>query len=224
MAKNSQHSANTAVVVIGLGRFGGELARTLTTIGHEVLAIDTDPRRVQQYSKVLAHVAQADASDVDALRQLGVHEMTTAIVAIGNGIESSVLVTAALIDLGIPRVWAKAISTEHRRILERVGAHHVVQPEREMGERVAHLIAGTMLEYISLDDVFVLAEVRAPTSLIGRALGESGLRAKYKVTVVCIKHPGESFTYAEAVTVIREHDLLVVAGTSDDVDRFVADN
>ncbi len=120
-------------------------------------------------------------------------------------------------------MWAKAISVEHKRILERVGAHHVVQPELEMGERVAHLVAGTMLEYISLDDVFVLAEVIAPSSLVGRRLGESGLRAKYKVTVVCIKHEGETFTYAEAITEVRTGDLLVVAGTAEDVERFVAD-
>lgn len=222
MARNTT-PASDAVVVIGLGRFGGALAQTLVQMGQDVLAIDADPRSVQQYGKALPHVVQADATDTEALRQLGVHEFSTAIVAIGTGIEASVLVTAALVDLGIERVWAKAISVEHKRILERVGAHHVVQPELEMGERVAHLVAGTMLEYISLDDVFVLAEVKAPTSLVGRRLGESGLRAKYKVTVVCIKHEGETFTYAEAITEVRTGDLLVVAGTADDVERFVAD-
>jgi trk system potassium uptake protein len=166
-------------------------------------------------------VVQADATDVTALRQIGAHEFDTAIVAIGAGVESSVLVTAALIDLGITRVWAKAISDPHARILERVGAHRVFRPEAEMGARVAHLVSGRVLEYLSLDEGFVLVEVGAPDSFVGNALGDIGLRATHRVTVVCIKHPEESFTYAESSTIIRRGDLLVIAGAPDDVERFV---
>ena len=167
------------------------------------------------------HVAVADATDPHALRQLGVHEFGTAIVAIGAGVEPSVLATAALVDLGIPKVWAKAVSDQHARILERVGAHRVFRPEAEMGERVAHLVSGTMLEYLELDETFVLAETTAPASMIGRTLGDVGLRARYRVTVVCVQHPGSTYTYAEASTRVEAGDLLVIAGTPDDVEQVV---
>ena len=210
-----------SVLIVGLGRFGGSLARTLVGLGTEVLALDHDARLVQSHANELPHVAQADATDLTALRQLGAHEYDTAVVAIGAGIEASVLVTAALIDLGIERVWAKAITDQHARILERVGAHRVFRPEAEMGARVAHLVSGRMLEYLPLDDGFVLAEMSAPAAFVGRALGEIGLRAAHRVTVVCMKHLGETFTYAEASTVVRAGDLLVLAGSPDDVERVV---
>jgi trk system potassium uptake protein TrkA len=207
-----------SVLIVGLGRFGGSLANTLVGLGTEVLAVDTDLRLVQHHSGVLSHVVQADASDPVALRQIGAHEFDTAIVAIGSGVEASVLVTAALIDCGIERVWAKAISDPHARILERVGAHRVFRPEHEMGARVAHMVSGTILEYIALDEGFVLAEVIAPSSLVGRSLGDIGLRAAHRVTVVCVKHPGSSFTYAEASTVVQPGDLLVLSGAPADVE------
>lgn len=211
----------SAVFIVGLGRFGGSLARTLVGLGTEVLAIDTDPRLVQMHASDLPHVVQADATDPVALRQLGAHEFSTAIVAIGAGVEPSVLATAALVDLGIPRVWSKAVSEQHARILDRVGAHRVFRPEAEMGERVAHLVSGTMLEYLELDDAFVLAEVTAPRSMVGRSLGDIGLRSTHQVTVVCVKHPGSVFTYAEATTVVDAGDLLVLAGAPADVERVV---
>jgi trk system potassium uptake protein TrkA len=210
-----------AVFIVGLGRFGGSLARTLVGLGTEVLAIDTDARLVQMHASDLPHVVQADATDPVALRQLGAHEFSTAIVAIGAGVEPSVLATAALVDLGIPRVWSKAVSEQHARILQRVGAHRVFLPEAEMGERVAHLVSGTMLEYLELDDAFVLAEVTAPQSMVGRTLGDIGLRTSHRVTVVCIKHPGSVFTYAESTTLVEADDLLVLAGAPADVERVV---
>jgi trk system potassium uptake protein TrkA len=208
------------VLVVGLGRFGGALARTLIELGTEVLAVDSDARLVQMHSADLPHVAQVDATDLIALRQLGAHEFDTAVVAIGAGVEASVLVTTALLDLGIDRVWAKAISDQHAKILERVGAHRVFRPEAEMGSRVAHLVSGRVLDYLSLDESFVLAEVVAPPSFVGRTLGDIGLRATHRVTVVCVKHPGSSFTYAESSTIVREGDLLVLAGAPSDVERF----
>jgi trk system potassium uptake protein TrkA len=214
------HHPAGSVLVVGLGRFGGALARTLIELGTEVLAVDSDARLVQMHSIDLPHVAQVDATDLVALRQLGAHEFDTAVVAIGAGVESSVLVTTALLDLGIERVWAKAISDQHAKILERVGAHRVFRPEAEMGARVAHLVSGRVLEYLSLDEGFVLAEVVAPPSFVGRALGDIGLRATYRVTVVCVKHPGSTFTYAESSTIVRDGDLLVLAGAPGDVERF----
>ena len=168
----------------------------------------------------MTHVVQADSTSERALRQIGAADAVTAVVCIGTGIEASVLTTSALVDLGIKNVWAKAITDSHGRILQRVGAHHVVFPEAEMGTRVAHLVTGQMLEFLALDENFVIAELIAPDELIGVPLGESDLRAKYRVTVVCVKPDRDQFTYAGRDTVLGKSDLIVIAGHRADVERF----
>jgi len=208
------------IVVIGLGRFGSSLASTLIEMGHEVLGIDFDEGRVQQHAELLTHVVQADTTSEKTLRQLGVGDAVTAVVAIGADIEASVLTTGALVDIGVPNIWAKALTQSHGRILQRVGAHHVVFPEAEMGSRVARLVTGALIEYFALDDDFVLIETQVPRKLAGKKLGDTDLRAHYKVTVVCIKPEGQAFTYAESATVLGEHDLIVVAGHRGDIERF----
>jgi trk system potassium uptake protein TrkA len=213
--------AAESVLVVGLGRFGTALATTLEELGVEVMAIDTDPALVNKWADRLTHVAVADGSSTTALNQLGAADFDAAVVAIGTGIEASVLATAALGDVGCQMIWAKAITDEHRRILERVGAHQVVQPEKQMGERVAHVVTGQVVDYFKVDEYFVLAEVKAPTAVVGETLSESGLRQKYGVTVVSIKSPGEHFTYATSTTVVGRDDLLVVAGTIEEIERFV---
>lgn len=208
------------IVVVGLGRFGSSLAHTLVDMGYEVLGVDFDEEIVQEHAGSLTHVVQADTTSERALRQIGAADAVTAVVCIGTDIESSVLTTTALVDLGVRNVWAKAITTAHGRILQRVGAHRVVFPEAEMGSRVAHLVTGQALEYLPLDENFVIAEMAAPNELIGVALGDSNLRAKYKVTVVCVKPQGGQFTYADRETVLSTSDLIVIAGHRSDVDRF----
>jgi trk system potassium uptake protein TrkA len=208
------------IVVIGLGRFGSSLASTLIEMGHEVLGLDADEERVQQHAELLTHVAQADTTSEKTLRQLGVGDAVTAVVAIGADVESSVLTTGALVDIGVPNIWAKALTDSHGRILQRVGAHHVVFPEAEMGSRVARLVTGALIEYFALDDDFVLIETQVPRNLAGKRLGDTDLRANYKVTVVCIKPEGQAFTYAESATLLGEHDLIVVAGHRGDIERF----
>lgn len=208
------------VMVIGLGRFGSALAMTLVDMGYEVLGVDFEEEIVQEHAGTLTHVVQADTTSERALRQIGAADVVTAVVCIGTDVESSVLTTAALVDLGVRNVWAKAITTAHGRILQRVGAHHVVFPEAEMGSRVAHLVTGQALEYLPLDENFVIAEMTAPDELIGVALGDSNLRANYKVTVVCVKPQGGQFTYADRETMLSNSDLIVIAGHRADVDRF----
>jgi trk system potassium uptake protein TrkA len=208
------------IVVIGLGRFGSSLALTLVEMGYEVLGVDMSEERVQEHAESLTHVVQADCTNERALRQIGAQDAVTAAVCIGTDVESSVLTAAALSDLGVRNIWAKAITEPHGRILQRVGAHHVVFPEADMGSRVAHLLTGQMLEYFALDDDFVLAEMIAPKAFVGIPLGQSDLRAKYKVTVVCVKPVGKQFTYAERTTVLDPSDLIVIAGHRADVERF----
>jgi trk system potassium uptake protein TrkA len=208
------------VLVIGLGRFGSSLAQTLIEMGHRVLAIDSSAQLVQRYAADLTHVVEGDATNPEVLRQIGAAGMPIAAVCIGGDIEASILTTAALVDLGVADIWAKAITTAHGTILERVGAHHVVFPEADMGERVAHMLAGQLLEYVELDSDFVLAEMPAPPELVGANLADRHLRDRFRVTVVCVKPAGGQFTYATAETVLCPDDLIVVAGHRNDVDRF----
>lgn len=210
------------VLVIGLGRFGSSMARTLTEMGHHVLVVDARAELVQRHAGEFAHAVQGDSTSVDVLRQLGAQDMPIAAVCIGTDIESSVLTTAALSDLGVRSIWAKAITAAHGTILSRVGAHHVVFPEAEMGSRVAHLLAGRVLEYVALDPDFLLVEMPVPKSFVGINLGDSKLRARHHITVVCVKHAGQPFTYATADTVLGLEDLIVIAGHRRHVDTFVS--
>jgi trk system potassium uptake protein TrkA len=200
------------VLVIGLGRFGSALAIQLVDLGHEVLGVDADSALVQQHSRVLTQTVEADATDPVVLEQLGAADFPCAVVGSGTGIEASVLTVTALSDLGIPNIWAKAITEPHARILERVGAHQVVSPETEMGQRVAHFVTGRILGYLELDPGFAPAETTTPTELVGKTLTEVSLRSRYGITVVCIKPAGGAFTYATADTRLGAGDTLMVAG------------
>jgi trk system potassium uptake protein TrkA len=222
LASNGKARARDSVVVIGLGRFGGQVAEGLVRLGHEVLGIDADIKLVEEWSTVLTHVVQADATDEEALRQLGVAEFDRAVVGIGTAIEASVLTVLALTELGVHEIWAKAISAKHAKILAKVGAHHVVSPEAAMGERVAHLITSRMLDYIEFDDGFAIAKVRAPAEAVGKTLAEAALRTRFGVTVVGVKRAGEDFTYALPDTVVPRKSLLIVAGPTDQIQRFAA--
>ncbi|MBB4930121.1 trk system potassium uptake protein TrkA [Lipingzhangella halophila] len=208
------------VLVIGLGRFGSSLALELVKHGWEVLGMDSTPRLVQAYADALTHTVVADATDDEALRQVGAEEFKRAVVAIGTHLEESILATSLLVDMGVPDIWAKATSRRHGRILQQIGTHHVILPEHDMGERVAHLVSGRMLDYVELEENFALGKTRAPRELIGRKLGETGVRSKRGITVVCIKRHGEAFTYATAETVPQKGDIIVVAGKTNDVERF----
>ncbi|MGB5759715.1 MAG: TrkA family potassium uptake protein [Acidimicrobiales bacterium] len=210
-----------SIFIVGLGRFGTALASSLVSLGVEVMAVDISQELVNEWSDRLTHVRAADATNLNTLKQLGAAEFEAAVVAIGTGIEASILTTAALVDVGVPSVWAKAISSEHGRILERVGAHHVVFPEKEMGERVAHVVTGQVVDYFQLDDGFILAEVQVPAALVGIALGDSDIRNIFNLTVVCVKPRGKRFTYATAETVLNPDDLMVIAGTPVDAERFL---
>ena len=211
-----------SILVIGLGRFGGQVAASLVRLGHEVLAIDQDEQIVQRWSDKLTYVVQADATDEQALRQLGVGDLQRAIVGIGTDIEASVLTVLALSEIGVGEVWAKAITAKHGKILSAVGADHVIYPEAAMGERVAHLLASQMLDFIEFDDGYAIAKVRAPEEAIGRSLGDSKLRSKYGITVVGVKMTGSDFTYARPETMVYGGALLIVAGKTPDVERFAA--
>ncbi|GGS91337.1 potassium channel family protein [Nonomuraea spiralis] len=208
------------VVVIGLGRFGTSLALGLTRRGTEVLAIDNRPKVAQSLAGQITHIATADSTDLETLRQLGVPDFYRAVVAIGGDLEASILTTSLLIELEIDDIWAKAVSRQHGRILRRIGAHHVVFPEHDMGERVAHLVSGRMLDFMQVDENFAMAKTHPPKDYIGVPLGRSNLRRKYGVTVVAVKSREEEFTYASADTELAYGDVIIVSGRTEDVERF----
>jgi trk system potassium uptake protein TrkA len=219
-AAHVRESSDQRVAVIGLGRFGSSLAGELMRRGWDVLGLDTDARLVQKYSEELTHAAVADCTDPETLHQLGVNEFTSAVVAIGTDIEASILVSSNLLEAEVPNIWAKAISRQHGQILERLGVHHVVLPEHEMGERVAHLVTGRMLDFIQFDDDYALVKTVAPDIAPGGPLGASRVRSRFGVTVVGVKRPGEDFTYATADTVVERGDVIVVTGKTHAVEAF----
>ena len=210
------------VVVIGLGRFGGQVAESLIRLGHEVLGVDESPKLVQQWADRLTHVVQADSTDNEALRQIGVPDFNRAVVGIGTDIEASVLTVLALAEVGVRDIWAKATSAKHGRILERTGAHHVVYPEAAMGERVAHLVTGKMIDFIEFDDGFAIVKTLAPREAWEKTLSESALRSRYGVTVVGVKRKHADFTYARPDTIVEPGDILIVSGATELVERFAA--
>lgn len=222
MAKDSSNRDETSVVVVGLGRFGSSVSESLVRLGHEVLAIDNDPEHVQKHAHEVTHIVEADATDVDALRQIGVQNFTNAVVGIGTTVEASVLTVLALSDLGVTDIWAKALSPEHGRILERIGASHIVYPEISTGERVAHLVTGKMIDFIAFDDGFAIVKTRAPREAFDRSLDDVKLRGKYGVTVIGRKQRGQDFEYATRETIVRRGDMLIVCGQTDRVEKFAS--
>ncbi|MGN9776170.1 potassium channel family protein [Micromonospora sp. H33] len=212
----------SGIVVIGLGRFGSHLAGALVRQNHQVLAIDRDAGPVQRWSEQLDRVVQADATQEVVLRQLGVADVDRAVVAIGDSVEASVLTVLALVELGVPQIWARATSSKHVKILSAVGAHHVIFPEREAGERVAHLIVSKMLDFIEFGDDFAIAKVLAPPSMTGRPLAELRPADRYGVRVVGVKLPDEWFRYATDAMVVAPGSVLIVEGSIDAVERFAA--
>jgi trk system potassium uptake protein TrkA len=214
-----KHGAST-IAVIGLGRFGTALALELVKTGREVLGIDSDERLVQSNAEALTHVVQADSTDEATLRELGITEFDSAVVAIGSDLEASILTASLLLQLGVPEVWAKATSISHGRILEQLGVHHVIFPEMDMGRRVAHMVSGESLDYIQLDEDFVMAKTEVPEGFNGKTLADMKFRSNHGVTVVATRKEGDSYTPSFPETVLSTGDVMIVAGRTSKVEDF----
>ena len=216
----SKQNEASSIVVIGLGRFGTSLALELLRGGREVLGIDADARTVQNLSDELSDVVQADSTDETALRELGIQNFDSAVVAIGSDLEASILTASLLLQLGVPQVWAKATSTAHGRILNQLGVHHVIFPEMDMGKRVAHMVSGESLDYVPIDDDFVMVKRSAPELFNGKTLAEMKFRSEHGVTVVATKKAGAAYLPSFPETVIETGDEIIVAGRTEKVDLF----
>lgn len=208
------------MAVIGLGRFGSSLALELMTLGAEVLGIDRNPDLAQQLNGHLTHAVTADSTKEEVLRQLSVHEMECVVVAIGNSVEASVLTTSVLLGFGITDIWVKAVSDQHARILERIGVPHVVRPEHEMGRRVAHLVRGSLQDYIPLGDGLALVRTSPPRAIIGQSIHDAHVRSRYGVTVIAMKRGDAKWSDVTGDTVLQEDDAILVTGPSERAEGF----
>lgn len=209
-----------SVVVIGLGRFGGALAKELVALGREVLGVDADERRVQEYAPFLSHVVKATSTDEEVLRELGVTDFDAAVVAVGSDLEVSILTASLLMQMGVKQVWAKATTESQGRILTQLGVHHVVYPEAEMGKRIAHQVGGDQLDYVEIDEGFVMAKTQAAGAFGGMTLEQLGLRREYGIIVVATSKGDGEFKAATPQTVINAGDFMIVAGPKDRIEAF----
>lgn len=207
------------VLVIGLGRFGTAIATTLDGLGRDVLVIEKDPDLAQKWSNRL-RVVQGDAASSEVLDEVGAADFHTVVVGVGTSLEASVLITANLVDLGTPQIWAKAISRSHGRILRRIGAHHVVYPEFDAGTRVAHMVSGRMLDYIEMEDGFSIVKMHPPRDIQGFTVKQSRIRERFGVRIIGVKAEGQPFEYATSETRIGAGDVIIVSGDSELLEEF----
>ena len=211
--------AKKEIGIVGLGKFGFGLARTLVELDCTVIGVDRSEGNVKSAQEVLTQVYQADGRDKSALKQLGFGDMPHVVVSIGNSLEASVLITLNLKELGVPQLWVKAISEDHEKILYRLGADFVVFPERFVATQLAHRIAiPGLLNYLSLGDGIVLQELTVD-KWADRPLAELDLPNKYQVQVVAVKRTGaETFGFLpRADTVLRKGDVVVVIGEEENM-------
>lgn len=209
-----------SIVVLGLGSFGQAVAEALIDLGHDVMGIDTDEAPVQTCAPRLTHAAQADCTDVEILRQLGVADFKHAVVGIGNDMAASLMTVAALAELNVKNIWVKAMSASHGHIAERIGAHHVVFPELDMGRRVARLITGRMMDFIEVGEGFAVAKVVAPKIAAQDALARAAIRDRFGVTLIGIQRLEGRFEHATPDSQVQDGDILIVAGPSRQIEKF----
>jgi len=207
-------------IVVGLGRFGSSVAKTLSDNGHDVLAIDQDHQIIQDISNSVTHAVEADATDEEALKTLGVRNFDVAIVSIGDNLHANILCTLILKELGVPYVIVKAQDNLHGKVLTKVGADRVVYPERDMGERIAHnLISSNVLDYLEFAPDYSVVEIMASPNMIGKSLAELEFRSRFDVNVMAIKRGQHLNMSPGASDKILENDTLIVMGKNENLDE-----
>ena len=217
--------------VIGLGRFGTTVAKTLSAKGHQVLAIDVDESIVQDLADEVTQTVCLDATDDKALKTVGIEKVDVAVVAIGTNLEASILITLNLKEMGIKEIVCKAVSEDHKKVLEKIGATKVVQPEKEIGARVANsLISSSVVEHIELSNESSILELVSPQDFVGKSLREIDVRAKFGVNVIALKRkiPSASKREEEEIVnvspqagdIIKKGDILVILGTNENIEKI----
>jgi len=208
-------------VIFGCGRFGSSVGEKLTELGSEVMVVDKNEETVQKMSEIVTYAVQADATDERSIKALGINNFDVAVVTIGADIQSSILVTLMLKELGVKHIVAKAQNELHAKVLYKIGADRVVFPEREMGVRIAkNLVSNNILEYIELAPDYSIVEVMVLDDWVGKTLLDLNMRAHFGINVMAIKN-GEDINIAvRAEDVIQENDVLVVIGHNDDIKKI----
>ncbi|WP_096154806.1 MULTISPECIES: potassium channel family protein [Bacillus] len=207
--------------VIGLGRFGGSICKALSEEGVEVLAIDTDEDKVNEFANIASHAVVGDATDESVLKALGIRNFDHVIVAIGDNIQASILTTLILKELGVQHITVKATNDYHEKVLSRIGADQIVHPERDMGKRIAHnIVSNNVLDYLELSDEHSIVEIVASRRLDGNSLIDLDIRAKYGINIVAFKRGRDIIVSPQATEIIKQGDILIVIGADTDISRF----
>ncbi|REB09620.1 TrkA family potassium uptake protein [Sporosarcina sp. BI001-red] len=208
-------------VVIGLGRFGGSIVNELIELDASVMAIDKSQERVDEYAQIATQAVAADTTDESSLRSLGIRNFEHVVVAIGENIQASILTTLILKELGVQMITVKAQNDYHEKVLRKIGADHVIHPERDMGRRIANrMVSNDILDYLELSDEYSIVEIRANEKLSGATLIDLDIRAKYGVNIVAIKREDHILVSPQAIEEIRLNDVLIVIGSDVDIHRF----
>jgi trk system potassium uptake protein len=208
-------------VVIGLGRFGGSIVRSLADQDLEVMAIDKEEDKVNQFASIASHAVVADTTDESVLKSLGIRNFDHVIVAIGDDIQSSILTTLMLKEIGVNKITVKAQNDYHEKVLRKIGANHVVHPERDMGRRIAHnIVSNNVLDYLELSEEHSIVEIAANERLDGNSLIDLDIRAKYGINIVAIKRGKDIIVSPQADEQISTGDILIVIGADTDITRF----
>ena len=212
---------NKDYAVIGLGRFGGSIVRELRVLEMDVLAVDVDENRVNEFIDIATQAVIGDTTDETVLKDLGLGNFDNVIVAIGDNIQSSILTTLLLKDIGVKSVTVKAQSTYHARVLEKIGADYVVHPERDMGRRIAHkMMSSSVLDYIELSNEYSVVEYLAGKKLAGRSILELDIRAVYGISIIAIKRGTDILVSPDPNLEIERDDILIAIGEDSDLTAF----
>lgn len=208
-------------VVIGIGRFGSTVAKTLFSLDNDVLALDADEDNVQNISEHVTHAVQVDATDENSLKSLGLRNMDVAVITIGADIQASIMATLIVKEMGIPYIIAKANSEIHAKLLYKIGADKVILPERDMGIRVAHsLIASNILDFIELSDEYNIAEIVCPDEWVGKTLMQMNFRSDYGLNVMAIKRGQKIEISPPPDYRLSNNDVIVAIGDVKSLDRI----
>ncbi len=209
-------------LVLGTGQFGTSVARTAYDLGHDVMVIDRDETEVQSITPHVTHAAQADAASEEVLQSLGIADFDLVVVAFGQELQSSIMASLVLKELGARFIVAKAQNDLHGKVLAKIGVDQVVFPERDMGHKLVHsLIKNNIIDLIELSPDYSIVEVVAPPELIDRSLQEAGLRARFGVNVIALRRPGTQINLSPAARdMIRANDIIVAIGDNKALHRL----
>jgi trk system potassium uptake protein len=220
----SNFQGKKLVVVVGLGRLGSQVARTLYQLGHDVLAIDQNEQRVQVLTGQVTHPVRGDATNEAVLRELGIHNYDVAIVAIGTNVQANIMVSVLFKTIGISYIISRANNELHANTLERIGCNKVIQPEAESGTRLAHLLfTPEAQEYMELTPAFGISRIRVPDRFVNMTLRESGftgVRDKYGVAVLAVKRGDDITLSPDGEDRLEDGDVMVVVGRDELVGRI----